>query len=36
VILGVDAENESAIVLYERVGMHVDGRHYLMRRAVGA
>jgi mycothiol synthase len=36
VILGVDAENESAIVLYERVGMRVDGRHYLMRRPVGA
>ena len=36
VALGVDAENESAIGLYERAGMRVEGRHYLMRRGIGA
>jgi ribosomal protein S18 acetylase RimI-like enzyme len=32
VALGVDAENESAIGLYERLGMRVDSRHHLLRR----
>jgi ribosomal protein S18 acetylase RimI-like enzyme len=32
VALGVDAENESAIGLYERLGMRVDSRHNLLRR----
>ena len=35
VALGVDAENESAIGLYERVGMRVESRHHLMRKRVG-
>jgi len=36
VALGVDAENEGAVGLYERVGMRVDSRHYLMRRRIEA
>ena len=32
VVLGVDAENESAVVLYERVGMRVEQRHHLMQK----
>ncbi len=35
VALGVDAENESAIGLYQRVGMRVDSRHQLLRRRIG-
>ena len=35
VALGVDAENESAIGLYRRVGMREDSRHHLMRRRLG-
>jgi ribosomal protein S18 acetylase RimI-like enzyme len=36
VALGVDAENESAIALYQRVGMHVESRHHLMQKRIGA
>ena len=36
VALGVDAENESAVGLYERVGMHVESRHHLMRKRLPA
>jgi len=32
--LGVDAENESAIGLYQRLGMRVDSRHHLLRRTL--
>ncbi len=32
VVLGVDAENESAVGLYERIGMRVEQRHHLMRK----
>ena len=32
VVLGVDAENESAVVLYERVGMRQEQRHHLMQK----
>ena len=32
VALGVDAENESAIGLYQRLGMRVDSRHHLLGR----
>ena len=34
VALGVDAENESAIGLYQRVGMRVDSRHPLLERVI--
>jgi len=36
VALGVDAENESAIALYKRVGMHVESRHHLMQKRIAA
>jgi ribosomal protein S18 acetylase RimI-like enzyme len=35
VSLGVDAENESAVGLYERVGMRVEQRHHLMQKRLG-
>jgi mycothiol synthase len=35
VVLGVDAENEGAVVLYERVGMRVEQRHLLMQKRLG-
>jgi mycothiol synthase len=35
VVLGVDAENESAIGLYKRAGMRVEQRHHLMRKRIG-
>jgi ribosomal protein S18 acetylase RimI-like enzyme len=31
----VDAENESAIGLYQRAGMRVESRHHLMRKRIG-
>ncbi len=36
VVLGVDAENESAVGLYERVGMRVEQRHHLMQKLLRA
>jgi mycothiol synthase len=36
VALGVDAENESALGLYRRVGMREDSRHDLLRRRLNA
>jgi mycothiol synthase len=36
VVLGVDAENESAIGLYRRAGMSVDSKHDLLRMRLGA
>ena len=34
VVLGVDAENESALVLYEHVGMRQEQRHHLMQKTL--
>ena len=34
--LGVDAQNESAVGLYERIGMRVEQRHILMRKLLRA
>ena len=35
IALGVDAQNESAVGLYERIGMRVEQRHALMQKRLG-
>jgi ribosomal protein S18 acetylase RimI-like enzyme len=36
IVLGVDAENEGSVGLYERIGMRVESRHHLMQKRLGA